>query len=303
MNKYEPLTTWLDEQRDDPVELSFADLEALVGTLPPSATRTRSWWANNARNSQGGAWVSAGWLATPDFARQSVTFERGEPASRAGAERAKILDGKLALEDFVRRAGWKSLLAAVASQTVFLHPDTVEQAGKEPMFPIIRGPLRGEIIAVENGRRVMMDDNTSPTKAFLWAADREKGPDVQFNHVWQRSDDPQCYTALWNLCCTPAFLAKTCDTHPAITAALRYRAERLYGYRPDGEPPARQPDGYDDLVWAPFPPPVADLEGLFRARLRSSPSSRHANAAREIGWRFSAGPDKNLEVRVIAAGA
>src|SRR5438876_363935 len=83
--------------------------------------------------------------------------------------------------------------------------------------------------------------------AFLWAADRVKGPDVQFNHVWRQSADARCYTALWNLCCTPAFLAKACDAHPVVTEALRYRAEHLYGYRPADDLPARKPDAYDDL--------------------------------------------------------
>ena len=35
-----------------------------------------------------------------------------------------------------------------------------------------------------------------------------QGPDVQFNHVWSVSRDPDAYTALWHLCATPAFLAK-----------------------------------------------------------------------------------------------
>ena len=232
----------------------------------------------------------------------------GEPrqpesqTKRSANRRAQILDGKSALEELVRRAGWKSLLGAVASQTVFLHPDTVRQAGKDAMFPVIRGAGRGRIVNLADGRRAMIDDNTAPTQAFLWAADRGKGPDVQFNHVWQRSSDPDCYTALWNLCCTPAFVAKTCDTDASITRAMRYRAEQLYGHRPPGDGTVQKPEGYDELVWAPFPPPVRDLEQLFRARLQSAPGSRHAKAAREIGWRFSGGPDVTLAAAAVALG-
>src|SRR5437667_9522887 len=109
MGKYDRLTAWLREQTDDVVELTFADLEGLVGHLPPSAIAHRPWWRNNAEHPQASAWLAAGSLATPDIAARTVTFARGEPTSRPGAGRAMILDGRVALEEVVRRAGWPSL--------------------------------------------------------------------------------------------------------------------------------------------------------------------------------------------------
>ena len=221
--------------------------------------------------------------------------------NRRGGSISRIFDGRLALEEFAKRAGWPSLLAAFAEHKVFLHSDTVKQAGVDPIFPVIRDPTRrGQIVDVPGAGRMLLDDNTSLTKAFLWAADREKGPDVQFNHVWRQSDDVPYYTALWNLCCTPAFLAKACDTHPVITEALRYRAEHLYGHRPQGVAPARKPDAYEELNWAPSPPQLSDLQAAFRARLNAAPMARPAIAAREIGWRFSNGPDATLRSAVAA---
>jgi hypothetical protein len=141
-----------------------------------------------------------------------------------------------------------------------------------------------------DGRHVLRDDNTSSTLAFLWAAGRTKGPDVQYNHVWNDSTNPDAYTALWNICATPAFLAKTTDgsNHPDVVAALRYHAWELYRWRPVGPAEPSRPAGYDELVWAPHPPPVADLEATLRDRLRKNPKSRPALAARTIGWLYSA---------------
>lgn len=108
----------------------------------------------------------------------------------------------------------------------------------------------------------MYDDNTTPTLALLWAARRKKGPDIQYNHVYGDPRNPATYTALWNLCVTPAFLAKTTDgpNHPEVLAAVRYRAVDLYGCWPAGEERPAEPSGYRDLAWAPSPEPVPDLE-------------------------------------------
>ncbi|MCP4224862.1 MAG: hypothetical protein GY773_16115, partial [Actinomycetia bacterium] len=148
---------------------------------------------------------------------------------------------------------------------------------------------RGEIVEVEGGHRLLFDDNTSPVLTFCWAAQRKKGPDIQFNHVYGDSRNPSLYTALWNLCVTPAFLAKTTDgtNHPEVIAALRRRSFDLFGSRPQGEPEPEKPAGYDELVWADSPPPVANLESILRARLRAASKSRPAIAAREIGWLYS----------------
>jgi hypothetical protein len=59
----------------------------------------------------------------------------------------------------------------------------------------------------------------------------QEGPDVQYNHVFRDPRNPATYSALWNICVTPAFLAKTTDgsNHPEGLAALRFRVLELYG--------------------------------------------------------------------------
>jgi len=200
-----------------------------------------------------------------------------------------VLDGVAQLTEVLRRAGYASVVAAVAEHAVFLHPDTVAQA-RGALFRTIRDmPRRGQFEVLEDGRRVLLDDNRSPTDAFLWAAGLTRGLDVQFNHVWGGSRSPNTYTALWNLFATPAFLAKTTDTsnHPEVTAALCFRSFDLFGLRPATEPVPSEPYGYRELRWAPHPDAVTDLAGIMRARLRASPRSRTTIACREIGWLFS----------------
>ncbi|CAB4736234.1 unannotated protein [freshwater metagenome] len=306
-NKYVKLTEWMSMPHAEPLRVTFAQLDALVGGLPPSALRDRNWWGNTLGNSQSAAWLKAGWLVqSVELRTAHATFVRGahRPRSDAGLRPARtgaprttwardpILHGATALDDLVVRAGWSSVEAVVAANTVFLHPDTVAQAGSGAVFPVVRDPTRrGQLGELPDGRKVLFDDNATPTDVFLWAANRIKGPDVQFNHVWSRSKDPDSYTALWNLCCTPAFLAKTSDSHPGVVSMLRYRSYDLYGVLPEGVGGPLRPGHYGELTWAAMPPTVDDLEAVFRARMRSAPLRRASVVARTIGWVFSDGPD------------
>ena len=54
-----------------------------------------------------------------------------------------------------------------------------------------------------------------------------------------------------------------------------------------GAPEPIRPDGYEKLVWAAPPEPVAQLESVIRARLRAKRKSRTAAACRELGWLYS----------------
>jgi hypothetical protein len=49
MAKYDPLFGFLCRAGDGPVEMSFDEIDALVGGLPASAGRQRAWWANELR--------------------------------------------------------------------------------------------------------------------------------------------------------------------------------------------------------------------------------------------------------------
>jgi hypothetical protein len=210
----------------------------------------------------------------------------GGHRNKAKLPAIELLDGVASLEAIVRRSGYVSIAAAVAEHTVFLDPKTVAQSQCRALFPAIRGE-RKKIITID-GRPVMLDDNAIPTDTFLWAAVRSRGKDVQFNHTWTDAKNPDLYSALWNVCATPAFLAKTTDgkNHLEVRAALQYRAYELYGTHPRGLPPVR-PANYDQLRWAPMPDPVPDLKAVLHNHLVRRPLHRAAVAARTLGWLFS----------------
>ncbi|MGI9017083.1 MAG: hypothetical protein ACR2HR_08275 [Euzebya sp.] len=145
-------------------------------------------------------------------------------------EKTPILDGEEVLRDLALNAGYASLPALLASHTIFLHPETVRQTNGKAVFPVVRDSARRGQRGDVNGTAVVFCDNTTPTSTFLWAANRREGHDVQYNHLWSGSKDPDTYTALWNICVTPSFLAKLTDTKAhADTIALlrRRRAGRL----------------------------------------------------------------------------
>ena len=80
-NKYEPVTDHLRglaAEGQTRVEMLFGQIDRMVGGLPPSARKNRTWWANDSQN-HAQAWRSAGWhVASVDLAQNRVTFEVGE---------------------------------------------------------------------------------------------------------------------------------------------------------------------------------------------------------------------------------
>lgn len=170
----------------------------------------------------------------------------------SSASAGQTLDGIEPLTEVLARAGYTTV-EAVARYATFLHPETVEQTHGQALFPVVRDMAmanRGSHVLADDGRMVMRDDNRSPTDASLWSGRLRKDRDIQFNYVWNDSQNRDSYTALWNIVATPAFLAKTTDgsNHPEVPAALRRRAYDLYGMIPAGAPLPSKPLGYDDLV-------------------------------------------------------
>lgn len=198
------------------------------------------------------------------------------------------------LQDFTSgREVLRSLLAAaygspaqaVASLALFSHPETVAQTEYKAAVPVIRGEiaLRGKI-GERDGRQVGFDDNTAPTNVFDWINGRTVRPDdIQYNHVYDDSKNPDTYTCLANLCVTPSFLAKLTDHDREIRALIRYRVWDIYHWHPAHEPEPVKPVGYDDLVWAPFLPAVSDAKAVFLARVARCGGSRTAKFITVLG--------------------
>ncbi|MCC6919468.1 MAG: hypothetical protein IT548_09700 [Alphaproteobacteria bacterium] len=88
MGIYDPLSTALNAAAGLRVELSFRQIEEILGRkLPGSAYRHRPWWANEERgHSHAKAWLSAGFeTAEVDMTGQRLVFRR---VGRRGAAAA-----------------------------------------------------------------------------------------------------------------------------------------------------------------------------------------------------------------------
>lgn len=185
------------------------------------------------------------------------------------------LDGLSALEALVQGLPYRTLIQAIASLTVFSSPEVVRQTECRAVIRVIRNaPRRGEIIEMD-GRRVGLDDNKAPTDVFMWCNGLTRRPrDIQFNHVYSDSQNPDLYTCLANLCITPSFLSKLTDTNLEIKHLLRYRAWDLFGWHPSGTAIPNKPAGYAELIWAPCLPPVDDVRATFEAVAARRPKDR-----------------------------
>jgi hypothetical protein len=74
MAKYDPLAVRLSAA-PRPIELTFDEIDQLVGGLPAPAVTWRPWWANDATHVQARAWLGAGRsVESVDIARRRVVF-------------------------------------------------------------------------------------------------------------------------------------------------------------------------------------------------------------------------------------
>ncbi len=143
--KYDPLSRLLLSRHPEPVALTFAELDALIGGLPPSARTTRSWWGNTnaAHQSQAHAWMEANYRVASLELGGVVTFVPATGHVTRRVQRAEpILDGVDELAALIARAGYPSVVAVVAEHAVFLQPDTVAQTNGSALFPIVRDQSR-----------------------------------------------------------------------------------------------------------------------------------------------------------------
>jgi YD repeat-containing protein len=79
MSKYEPLEQYLKSQTATELRMTFADVEALIGTpLPRSAILYRMWWSNNASNHvHAQSWLDAGYRTEQvDMDGKTLVFVR-----------------------------------------------------------------------------------------------------------------------------------------------------------------------------------------------------------------------------------
>ena len=85
MGKYDALEGHLRRQKTATYEMSFRDIERVLGALLPKSAQRPEWWANEqnptTRHVQSKAWLRAGYRAVPQTQSERVRFERLEPAN------------------------------------------------------------------------------------------------------------------------------------------------------------------------------------------------------------------------------
>ena len=79
MSKYDSLTTFLLGQPPGPVNMTFTQLNTLLGfSIPAAAHKYQSWWANetdqNTRNRQSRSWLNADRKVSADLKHGVITF-------------------------------------------------------------------------------------------------------------------------------------------------------------------------------------------------------------------------------------
>jgi hypothetical protein len=101
MGKYDPLSEYLRGQRTNRIELTFADIERIVGfKLPRSSRDHRAWWSNNPTNSvMTKAWLEAGFESEQvDMEGRKLVFRRiasGPSSARSASSGPHPLIGAL----------------------------------------------------------------------------------------------------------------------------------------------------------------------------------------------------------------
>jgi hypothetical protein len=119
-SKYRPLTEFLRRQSRAVVRMSFDDIERTIrAKLPPSATRHRAWWSNNAQNNvMTEAWKDAGFESEDvDMKGRRVVFRR----VRSEAARQTGTPSDVTTEDRHPLVGWLQGTLTIADGVDLTH--------------------------------------------------------------------------------------------------------------------------------------------------------------------------------------
>ena len=80
MGKYDPLGSYLRRKGKAEIELSFADIERIIGDMLTKSASRPQWWANeeseNSRHVQIRAWRNSGYDAFLVAGSEQVRFRR-----------------------------------------------------------------------------------------------------------------------------------------------------------------------------------------------------------------------------------
>lgn len=80
MSKYDPLGRYLIEQGKETIELSYKEIEEIIGDkLPITASNNKAWWSNNDRSHvQSASWSDVSYEVKTISLGKSVIFIRND---------------------------------------------------------------------------------------------------------------------------------------------------------------------------------------------------------------------------------
>ncbi|MGY0236003.1 DUF7662 domain-containing protein [Longispora urticae] len=187
MAKYDPLRDHLAGSRvaADELLMTFAEIEKLVGRLPPSAWQHPAWWANDSKV-EAQAWRAAGWhVRSVDQRAGRVVFARG---TRGGTYRE------------ARTAGRPQTLRSPATRLVTADQGVSEEVTQNRLVAFLRrqgwliertaNPATREhgvdVVARQDGRRLAVEVKGYPGRRYADAARADKvkasTPSTQARH-------------------------------------------------------------------------------------------------------------------------
>lgn len=77
-DKYLPLRRYLEVKNTPYIQLSYSNIEKILGfSLPGSAHKHQAWWSNNYDHSQAIAWMDAGYetdFVSDSYMNKYITF-------------------------------------------------------------------------------------------------------------------------------------------------------------------------------------------------------------------------------------
>lgn len=95
MAKYAPLERYLRRCKQSGVDLTFAEIERIIGALLPNSAQRAEWWGNeqgpDTRHVQCLAWRAAGYRAALIQGQDRVRFTRLSPAPQSASRSPDVV--------------------------------------------------------------------------------------------------------------------------------------------------------------------------------------------------------------------
>jgi len=88
MSKYDPLGSYLSNQKRNHIPMTFNDIERILGIQLPASKQYPAWWSNNTSNNvMTRQWLDAGYQTESiDVANEKLVFRRVDNPGSAGTK-------------------------------------------------------------------------------------------------------------------------------------------------------------------------------------------------------------------------